>query len=76
MELIIWLVVGALVGALIGQAKGRPGAGTAFGLLLGPIGWLITALGPNLKPKCPFCGGEIVEGAIKCKNCGSDLRSH
>ncbi|MGA2286803.1 MAG: hypothetical protein ABSG55_11125 [Dehalococcoidia bacterium] len=75
MELIIWIVIGTLVGALIGQAKGRVGTGAIFGFLLGPIGWLVTALGPNENPKCPFCGGEIVKGAIKCKNCGSDLKS-
>jgi len=73
MELFLWCVIGALVGALIGQAKGRNKAGALWGLFLGPIGWLITALGPNLKPKCPFCRGEIVAGAVKCKNCGSDL---
>jgi hypothetical protein len=73
MELIIWIIVGTLVGALIGQAKGRVAAGAFFGFLLGPIGWLITALGPNKKPKCPECGGEIVPGARKCKNCGSQL---
>jgi uncharacterized membrane protein YeaQ/YmgE (transglycosylase-associated protein family) len=69
----VGIIIGALVGALIGKAKGRTGAGAFFGAILGPIGWLITALGPNMKPKCPLCGGEIVEGAIKCKNCGSDL---
>ena len=64
MELVIWIVIGTLVGALIGQAKGRIGAGLFFGLLLGPIGWLITALGPNKKPKCPFCSGAPPE---ECK---------
>jgi hypothetical protein len=67
------IIIGAVVGALIGQLKGRAGAGMFFGLLLGPIGWLIVAVGPNLMPKCPECGGVIVEGARKCKNCGSVL---
>jgi hypothetical protein len=72
-ELLVWFIISTLVGALIGQSKGRVGAGAFFGFLIGPIGWLIIALGPNKKPKCPFCNGEIAKGAIKCKNCGSDL---
>jgi hypothetical protein len=72
---IIWMIIGLLIGTLIGQIKGRTGAGAFFGLLLGPLGWIIIALGPNKKPKCPFCGGIIVEGAVKCKNCGSDLEN-
>lgn len=72
--LIVWTFF-ALVGALIGQSKGRTTAGVIFGLLVGPIGWLIVAIGPNLKPKCPECGGVIVAGARKCKNCGSTLKT-
>jgi hypothetical protein len=30
---------------------------------------------PRVRP-CPFCGEEILTVAIKCKHCGSDLRSH
>jgi hypothetical protein len=75
MQLIIWIVVGTVVAPLIGQAKGRVGAGAFWGFLLGPIGWLITALGLNKKPKCALCGGEIIEGAIKPKNFGSDLKN-
>ncbi len=71
MELIIWLIIGTLIGALIGQSKGRTGAGAFMGFLLGPIGWLVIALGPSRKPTCPECGGEIVPGARRCKNCGS-----
>jgi len=74
--LVFWFIVGTLIGALIGQSKGRVGAGAFFGFILGAIGWLIIALGPNLKPKCPHCGGVIVVGATKCKNCGSDLNFH
>ena len=75
-HLIMFLIgvpVGALIGALIGQSRGRTGAGAVLGLLLGPIGWLAVALGPNLKPKCPLCGGVIIQGAQRCKNCGGDI---
>ena len=70
--LFVWLLLGG-IGAAIGQKKGRTGAGFLWGFLLGPIGWLVIGLGPSLLPKCPECGGEIVQGAKKCKNCGSDL---
>lgn len=76
MELFIVLSILGLVGAVIGQAKGRALAGALWGFFLGPIGWLIIALGPNLNPKCPECGGVIVVGAKKCKNCGSVLRDN
>lgn len=71
--LLFWCLIGGLIGLLIGQTKGRSGAGFFFGALLGPIGWLVVAAGPNLKAKCPECGGVVVPGARKCKNCGSDL---
>lgn len=75
--ILIWVPIGLLIGALVGQTKGRTGAGAVLGLLLGPIGWLAVALGPNMKPKCPLCGGVIVQGAIRCKNCGGDInQSH
>lgn len=68
-----YLVVAAAIGAAVGATKGRPVAGAVFGLLIGPFGWLLIAIGPNEKPACPFCKGTIIEGAVKCKNCGSDL---
>jgi hypothetical protein len=71
--LLLWALVGALIGAAIGNHKGRTEAGAFFGFLLGPIGWLIVAVGPSMKPKCPDCGGEVVPGARKCKNCGAEL---
>jgi len=72
----IWLILGPLIGAAIGQKKGRAGAGFFFGLLLGPIGWLIVAVGPDITSgrMCPACKGKVPEGATKCMHCGSDLR--
>lgn len=71
--LISWILINSLIGGAIGQSKKRVGAGVLFGLLLGPIGWLLIAAGPNMGPKCPECGGTVVEGAKKCKNCGANL---
>lgn len=71
--LLLGIAIGALVGAAIGQAKGRVGAGLFFGLLLGPIGWLIIAVGPSNKRKCPDCLGTVPDAATKCMHCGAAL---
>jgi hypothetical protein len=44
-------VFGGLIGAAIGNHKGRGVAGFFFGLFLGPLGWFIIAIGPDLRPK-------------------------
>src|SRR4051812_44153716 len=68
-----WFVIG-MIGAAIGQMKGRVGAGLFFGLLLGPLGWLLIAAGARgdagkTKP-CPFCAEQIQTAAVVCKHCG------
>lgn len=75
MILIIWFMVGGLVGLAIEKTKGREAAGLLWGAALGILGWAVIAAGPNMLPKCPECGGVVVEGANKCKNCGSELAS-
>ena len=72
---LFWVAVNLLVGALIGKAKGRMSGGILWSLLLGPIGWLIVAVGANTKPKCPYCKETVIQGALKCRNCGSELKS-
>jgi hypothetical protein len=79
MEVILfWTIIGGFVGALIGQRKGRTGEGAVLGLILGPIGWLVVALGPDYKTaqesrKCPFCAELVKKEAKVCKHCGRDL---
>jgi hypothetical protein len=70
---IFYFLIGGIVGFLVGRARGRELDGLALGVLLGPIGWLITFLSKDHRPKCRECGGVIVEGAKKCLHCGSDL---
>lgn len=70
--LVFFIVFGA-VGMLIGQHKGRAVAGLLWAMLLGPIGWLLVALGPNLKqPKsrpCPHCSGVLPLNQKECNHC-------
>jgi predicted amidophosphoribosyltransferase len=65
----------AIVGGMIGAAKGRAFAGALWGLLLGPFGWLVIAIAPDQRPKCPECGGDVIRGANRCKNCGHRLKA-
>jgi hypothetical protein len=48
-EILIGILISGLIGAAIGQARGRAAAGLLWGLILGPLGWLITLLGPNYR---------------------------
>jgi len=73
--LLIAVLFNALVGAAFGEEKDRSSAGFFYGLILGPIGWAIIALGPNYKPKCPFCKSIVVKYIRKCNHCESDLAS-
>lgn len=68
-----WLVSG-LVGYLIGISKGRGELGGCLGLLLGPIGWVITICLSNVAQKCPHCGGGMPAGNFsRCRHCGQEL---
>src|SRR5271170_1922106 len=71
MEYFVGWIACILIGALIGKCKGRADSGLVWSALLGPIGWLIVALMDDLRPVCSECGGVIVDGARKCKHCGS-----
>jgi predicted amidophosphoribosyltransferase len=72
--LILCWFAAAVVGGMIGAAKGRAFAGAIWGILLGPLGWLVIAVAPDQRPKCPECGGDVVRGANRCKNCGHRLK--
>ncbi len=69
----IIVIINALVGWAIGQSKQRAGAGFLYGLLLGPIGWIVMILFPNAGQKCPHCGGMAKKGASVCCHCGRDI---
>lgn len=68
------LCVSALIGLLIGKSKGRAADGVIWGLLLGPLGWLIVAVGQDNHVKCPFCRGPLADfKATHCRHCGQQV---
>lgn len=80
--MIEWLseiLVGATVCGTIGSGFGamfrnRPVVGFLLGFFVGPLGWLCLVAVEDQRPKCPDCGGVIVKGAKRCKNCGVIFR--
>ena len=68
--ILFWLFIGAVVGGLIGSKHNQVGSGVVWGALLGPIGWIITLVLPDARPKCPECRGAIPEDARRCQHCG------
>ncbi|MBX3169972.1 MAG: hypothetical protein KF760_21385 [Candidatus Eremiobacteraeota bacterium] len=67
------IALNVAIGAAIGQSKGKMTYCILVSILLGPLGWILAAVTPTAHPKCPACRGDVVVGARKCKNCGSDL---
>jgi len=73
-DIVIGMLFGGVVGALIGgKYRGRAKAGALWGAFLGAIGWVVVALGPDLRTKCPSCGDPVTGGQYKCRICGTDL---
>jgi RNA polymerase subunit RPABC4/transcription elongation factor Spt4 len=58
-----------------GELKGQLSfGGFLFGILLGPIGWLLTLLfaGPKMG-RCSQCKSRIPLNALRCPPCGVDF---
>jgi hypothetical protein len=75
-----YLVYGAIMfgGALvIGLWKGRVLAAIVWSTFLGPLGWLIVAMGPSMHPAkavdCPHCAGVLPINQAVCNHCGNKV---
>jgi hypothetical protein len=69
---ISWLVSG-VIGTIVGFWRRKPAAGATWGLLLGPIGWLLVAVFGEQRPRCSECLSLASVGARKCRHCGSPI---
>ena len=77
LAVICWVMLFGSVGSVIGKPRGRSEAGFLFGALLGPIGWLVVAFGPDFasdpRPMgvkhCPYCGATMKPGEMICPGC-------
>ena len=67
--LVLGAIISGAVGAAIGDKKGRQVAGFSWGFLLGPVGWVLVAVGPDLRRKCVACGACPIEGVRLCAKC-------
>lgn len=81
--IIIWLCFG-IVGSMIASSKGNSGCGGfILGILLGPIGLLISFFSRDNEEgkreksgntkKCPHCAEYIKQDAKVCKYCGRSI---
>ena len=72
---IVFTIVCGVVGALIGRYKNAVARDVALGLLLGPIGWVISLILPARmpQPKCRACGKSVDVGDKHCRHCGASL---
>lgn len=74
MELIAIWALFILVGAALGSSRRGALDGAIWGLLLGPIGWVITVCFGR-RPQCADCGSYLVKGFKKCSKCGGVAQS-
>jgi hypothetical protein len=77
MDLLIWFIIFGLISGAIGSRKGATISGFFVGLLLGPIGIIVTLVSKGDRVKCEHCKEYIDPEASKCPNCaGSLVNSH
>lgn len=69
-----WLL-SILGSAAIGYNRNRLPEGLAFGLLLGPLGMILTgvALPVRYRRRCPECRFGIPTKATRCGHCGAHV---
>jgi hypothetical protein len=62
---VLWIAISAVVGYYIGKPKGEAGVGG----LLGPLGWIISAISRGNQKDCPYCMKLIHPQATVCPYC-------
>lgn len=70
----IGLTIDIGISYAIAKAKGQMPLGLWLGLLLGPLGWLITALLPTITPPAPQ-PSRMRAGFRPCPACGKGIRT-
>jgi hypothetical protein len=70
--IVIWFLCG-IIGAMIGSQKGAGCVGFLLGILLGPLGIIISLVMQGDRKRCPYCRELIHKDALKCSKCGSAL---
>lgn len=69
-------VVFAIVSAWIGERKGRRTEGFVLGIMLGPVGLIITVLLDDRRfSTCPRCKKNNLQSHAFCCHCGADIHS-
>jgi len=65
---ILPFMICACVGAAIGERRCATKAGFLWGLILGPVGWIVTFFIDN-RPECSACRSRVHPEATVCPHC-------
>ena len=73
-ELLVFWVICGIVAAVIGSRKGAGGVSFLLGLLLGPLGIIISIVIKGNRIQCPSCREYIDPAALKCPKCQENIK--
>jgi hypothetical protein len=71
--IVVWIAFGIFAGAIAARRGRSRAVWTIFGLIFGPLAWLISVITPGATKKCPYCAESIRADAIVCRFCGREL---
>ena len=61
------------VGIIIGWIKNRVLRGLLLGATLGPLGWIVVAVGQGRFRECPSCSKPMRAQRVACPHCGANV---